>query len=109
MPNRQLGGIGDADGRQDPEENEHQIFAFLTRSSTTEGSARVEISPRLLMSPSAILRRMRRMILPERVLGRPGANWITSGLAMGPISLPTNFFNSSAKASPGTTPVFKVT
>ena len=30
------------------------------------------------------------MILPERVLGRPGAHWIRSGLAMGPISvLPT--------------------
>jgi Flp pilus assembly protein TadG len=37
-------------------------------------------------SSSAILRRMRRMILPERVFGRPGANWIRSGLAIGPIS-----------------------
>ena len=26
------------------------------------------------------------MILPERVFGRPGANWITSGVAIGPIS-----------------------
>ena len=32
---------------------------------------------------------MRRMILPERVLGRPGANWILSGAAIGPISLRT--------------------
>ncbi len=30
------------------------------------------------------------MILPERVFGRPGVNWITSGLAMGLISLPTH-------------------
>ena len=53
------------------------------------GSARVEVSPRLPKSFSAILRRMRRMILPERVLGRPGAHWITSGVAIGPISLRT--------------------
>ena len=32
---------------------------------------------------------MRRMILPERVLGSPGANWILSGEAMAPISLRT--------------------
>ena len=29
------------------------------------------------------------MILPERVFGRPGANWIRSGEAIGPISLRT--------------------
>ena len=28
------------------------------------------------------------MILPDRVLGRPGAHWITSGLAIGPIAKP---------------------
>ena len=44
----------------------------VMRSSTTAGSARVEVSPRLPNSSSAILRRMRRMILPERVFGRPG-------------------------------------
>ena len=42
---------------------------------------------------------MRRMILPERVFGRPGANWILSGTAIGPISLRTwlasSFFSSS--------------
>jgi hypothetical protein len=47
---------------------------FVTRSSTTVGSASVEVSPRLPYSSSAILRRMRRMILPERVFGRLGAN-----------------------------------
>src|SRR6185312_6383958 len=92
-----FGAIGDAHGRQYPNESEHQLFAFLTRSSTTVGSARVEVSPREPMSPSAIFLRMRRMILPERVLGRPGANWITSGLAMGPISWPTNWRSSSAR------------
>ena len=28
------------------------------------------------------------MILPERVFGRPGAHWITSGAAIGPIATP---------------------
>ena len=28
------------------------------------------------------------MILPERVLGRPGAHWMTSGVAIGPIATP---------------------
>jgi hypothetical protein len=37
-------------------------------------------------SPAAILRRMRRMILPLRVLGRPGVIRISSGVAMGPIT-----------------------
>ncbi len=45
------------------------------------------------------------MILPERVLGRPGAQWITSGVAMGPISLRTwatsSFFSASVYSSPG--------
>src|SRR3546814_8258080 len=58
---------------------------FATRLSTTDGSASVVVSPRLLVSPSAIFRRIRRMILPERVLGRPGENWIVSGVAIGPI------------------------
>jgi hypothetical protein len=42
----------------------------------------VVVSPRLLISPSAILRRILRMILPLRVFGRPLTNWILSGLAM---------------------------
>ena len=28
------------------------------------------------------------MILPERVFGRPGAHWMTSGVAVGPIATP---------------------
>ena len=28
------------------------------------------------------------MILPDRVFGRPGANWMASGLAIGPIATP---------------------
>ena len=45
-------------------------FCLLSmRSSTTAGSARVEVSPSAPYSFSAILRKMRRMILPERVFG----------------------------------------
>jgi len=44
------------------------------RCCTTPGSARVEISPRPSYSAVAILRRIRRMIFPERVFGRPGAH-----------------------------------
>ena len=47
---------------------------FATRSVTTAGSASVEMSPRCSCSSAAILRRIRRMILPERVFGSPGAH-----------------------------------
>jgi hypothetical protein len=43
------------------------------KSSTTSGSANVDVSPIVSISSVAILRRIRRMILPERVLGRAGA------------------------------------
>ena len=52
----------------------YSFCRFLTRSSTTAGSANVVVSPRFSSSFAAILRRMRRMILPERVFGNPGAH-----------------------------------
>src|SRR5574337_2142361 len=61
---------------------------WRTRSSyrrfTTEGSASVEVSPRAARSTSflpasAILRRMRRMVLADRVLGSAGAHCKYSG------------------------------
>src|SRR6516164_1513239 len=82
---------------------------FFTRSSTTAGSASVEVSPRLPYSSSAILRRIRRMILPERVFGSPGANWIRSGEAIGPISLRTHATSSLRRSSVGFSPAIKVT
>src|SRR5262249_9109881 len=82
---------------------------FFTRSSTTAGSASVDVSPRLLKSFSTILRRMRRMILPERVLGRPGAHWMTSGVAIGPISLRTHATSSLRSSSDGCWPALSVT
>ena len=49
MARDQLGPIGDAHAPPASREKyEHHFFAFLTRSSTTDGSARVEMSPRLL-------------------------------------------------------------
>ena len=60
------------------------IGLFLKSSSTTDESAIVEISPKS-RSLRAILRRTRRMILPERVFGRPGAFWMISGCAIGPM------------------------
>ena len=59
-----------------------------TSDATTDGSARVEVSPSWSGAFSAILRRMRRMILPERVFGRPGAHCRWSGVAIGPIATP---------------------
>ena len=40
--------------------------------ATTEGSASVEMSPSSSCLFAATLRKIRRMILPERVLGKPG-------------------------------------
>ncbi|SLN72016.1 hypothetical protein PAM7971_03857 [Pacificibacter marinus] len=59
------------------------------------------MSPIVLVSFSAIFLRMRRMILPDLVLGKPGAHWMKSGLAMGPISVRTHFSNSFFKSSDG--------
>jgi len=39
------------------------------------------------------------MILPERVLGRLSVKRMASGLAMGPICLPTHVISSSISAS----------
>ena len=49
------------------------------------------------------------MILPERVFGSPGANWIRSGDAIGPMSLRTQATNSVRSSSLGSLPVIKVT
>ena len=49
------------------------------------------------------------MILPERVLGRPGANWTLSGEAIGPISFRTQATSSFRSPSEGASPAIKVT
>ena len=50
------------------------FWRLSIKSSTTPGSASVDVSPRLEKSSSAIFLKIRRMILPDRVLGKPGAN-----------------------------------
>ena len=42
------------------------------------------------ISLAAILRNIRLIIFPDRVLGSPGAHWIASGVAIGPISFLTH-------------------
>jgi hypothetical protein len=78
-------------------------------SPTTAGSASVLVSPKESNSLAATLRRIRRMILPERVLGRPGAHWMTSGLAIGPISLRTQLTRSFYSTSEGSMSALSVT
>ena len=56
--------------------------------STTPGSAKVEISQAVGFA-GGDLAHIRRMILPERSW-QPSAQWITSGVAMAPISLRTH-------------------
>ena len=58
-----------ADSRPGPLSSDY-FFRPAISVETTDGSARVEVSPRLSVVPAAILTRIRRMILPERVLGK---------------------------------------
>ena len=53
-----------------------------------DGLSRVEMSD-VISSPFARERKSLRIILPERVLGKLSPNRISSGLAIGPISFPT--------------------
>src|SRR5512140_3324312 len=89
----------------------HKTFysLFFTRSATTEGSASVLVSPRLLTSFAATFLRMRRMIFPLRLLGRPSAHWIFSGVAIGPMMFRTCATSSFFNASDFSTPVLSVT
>ena len=48
---------------------------FLMMRSTTSELASVEMSPSWSDWLEAIFLRMRRMIFPERVFGRPGTTW----------------------------------
>jgi hypothetical protein len=67
------------------------------------------VSPRFAKSFSAILRKMRRMIFPERVFGKPGANWMRSGAAIGPISCRTQLRSSVFSVSDAGSPFINVT
>src|SRR3954471_9619704 len=65
-----------------------------TSASTMVGSASVDVSPKPSVAPSAILRRIRRMILPDRVFGSDGVKWIFSGAENAPMSWRTSWINS---------------
>jgi len=81
----------------------NQIAPSIT-ACTISGFNNVEVSPKFEVSFEAIFLKIRRIILPERVLGRPGTIWILSGFAIGPISFVTvpriPFTNSSADVLP---------
>ena len=49
------------------------------------------------------------MILPLRVLGSPGAHWMTSGAANGPICSRTMRSSARRNSSEGSTSVLSVT
>ena len=65
---------------------DEELAGIRKEYAEATGSARVEMSPRSSVSPAATLRSIRRMILPERVLGSPGEIWTWSGLAIGPMT-----------------------
>jgi hypothetical protein len=64
----------------------------------------VDVSPNWSSSPAKIFRMMRRIILPDRVLGRSGTMKIAFGAANGPIDLRTcsmrSFFTWSLDSVP---------
>src|SRR4030065_985350 len=79
----------------------HAYFPASASCSRIAGFSRVETSW-VISSPLAIARSRRRMILPERVVGRLSPKRISSGLAIGPIFLATQSRRSATifRASP---------
>ena len=59
----------------------YSASTLLTSVRTMLGSASVDTSPSWSDSRQAIFRSTRRMILPERVLGKPGVQTSMSGVA----------------------------
>jgi ferredoxin--NADP+ reductase len=86
-----------------------RMLASWPRRARRPDRPAVEVSPSCSGAFSAILRRMRRMILPERVFGRPGAHWMKSGEAIGPISLRTQATSSLRSSSLAAMPALSVT
>src|SRR5258708_14362907 len=80
-----------------------------TSASTIVGSASVEMSPKPPVVPSAIFLKIRRMILPERVLGSAGVKWIFSGTARAPMSFRTSWLSSFRSSSVPSSPATRVT
>src|SRR4051794_20243564 len=74
-------------GRAEPQSSSSPCLTFSWIWSITEGSLSVVTSPS--SRPSAMSRSSRRMILPDRVLGRSSAQMIRFGRANLPILSPT--------------------
>ena len=64
-------------------------------SSTTLGSSKVLVSPKLLKSFEAIFLSILLIIFPDLVLGRPFTNWIFSTFAIGPTFFTNKLFISA--------------
>ena len=76
------------------------IFCLSSiKLSTTDGSANVEVSPKFSKSFEAIFLRIRLIIFPDLVFGRPAVICIKSGVAIGPIFSLIVFFKSNTKSS----------
>ncbi len=85
----------------------YSLMIFLS-CSMTFGSSRVVMLPVTFPVLTSSLRSLR-MIFPDRVLGRAGAKWMLSGLAMAPMILPTWFLSSVLRAGDGVMFVLRVT
>eukprot|EP00962_Isochrysis_galbana_P045024 scaffold17620_cov155-Isochrysis_galbana.AAC.5 len=77
--------------------------------STMDGSANVEMSPSWSHSRHAILRKMRRMILPERVFGRPGVMTMQSGVAIPPMPVRTACLREGMSSAESAVPSRRIT
>ena len=80
---------------------------FNIYTSTTEESAMVLMSPKSLSSLAIFLRTLL-MILPDLVLGRPGADWMKSGCAKGAIFVLIIIFSSDSMVELKLLPAFSV-
>jgi hypothetical protein len=76
--------------------------------ASTLKSSSVVVSP-LISMPDAICLSRRRMIFPKRVFGNASAKRMSSGFAIGPISLATCWRNSSRNSGVPFTPPLSVT
>ena len=75
------------------------FFLFSIKSFTTEGSAKVEVSPKFSNSFDAIFLKILLIIFPDLVFGKPAVICIKSGVAIGPIFSLIVFFKSKTKFS----------
>src|SRR5436853_4849804 len=105
-PHPLLGRGGEGENRSRPRAAFYS--SALDSFARTLKSSSVVVSP-FISPPAAICLSKRRMIFPERVLGRASAKRMASGLATGPISLATWLRSSSRMAAFGLTLPLSVT